>query len=334
MRGRGQAEENIMSGSHVDAGDRGGSGPRRPRVGKGCHPRTNRSPASTRPVPSPLVVHLLVAVSVLSGAATLLVPGLLAGPAVMNGSAKGTALVILLGGAPMLALAYRRARSGSLAASAVAAGAAAYLVYNAVLLVFATPFNRAFPLYEAMLGLAIWTLAGLTGGIWVCARQRVVAPGRWVAGFILGVVALNVAAWSAQVVPALLSDDPRSMLAGTGLTTNPVYVQDLAFWLPALAWVAIGMLNGHGPRTVLGASALAFWVLESASVAVDQWWGHHADPTSSVASATIVPLFLVVGAVTILPLASVLSSVAAAGPASATATRPPAEPVASRSVGG
>jgi hypothetical protein len=267
---------------------------------------------STRGDVSPVVVHLLVVASVLSGAVTLLAPALLTGPSVMNGSAKGTALVILLGGAPALAVAYQRARSDSLVASAWATGATAYLVYNAVLLLFATPFNRAFPLYEAMLGLGIWTLAGQVSGIWVRAQRLAPRAQRWAAGFVLGVVLLNVTAWSSTIVPALLSDDPRSMLAGTGLTTNPVHVQDLAFWLPTLTWVAVGMWRAHGPRTVLGTSALAYWVLESASVAADQWWAHHADPGSAVASAAAVPLFIVVGAVTIGPLIRVSGAVAAA----------------------
>jgi hypothetical protein len=264
---------------------------------------------------SPAVVHLLVAAAVLSGVVTLLVPNLLTGPPAMNGSAKGTALVIVLGGVPVLAGAYRRARSGSLPALALAAGAAAYLVYNGVLLVFATPFNQAFLLYEAMLGLAIWTLAGMVHEIWVRAGQLTVQPCRWAAGFIFGAVILNLAAWAVTLVPALFSDDPRSMLAGTGLTTNPVYVQDLAFWLPSFAWVAVGMWKAHAPRTALGAAALCYWVLESAGVAVDQWWGHQADPTSTVVSATVVPLFVIVGAVTIWPLMSALRAIATASPA-------------------
>ena len=100
------------------------------------------------------------------------------------------------------------------------------------------------------------------------------------------------------------------MLAGTGLTTNPVYVQDLAFWLPAFTWVALGMWRGHGPRTALGAVVLSYWALESVSVAVDQWWVHQADPTSAVVSADLVPLFVLVGAVTLWPLISLLHTLA------------------------
>jgi hypothetical protein len=100
------------------------------------------------------------------------------------------------------------------------------------------------------------------------------------------------------------------MLAGTGLTTNPVYVQDLAFWLPAFTWVALGTWKGHGPRAALGAVVLCYWALESVSVAVDQWWGHHADPASAVVSADLVPLFVLVGAVTLWPLVSLLHTLA------------------------
>jgi hypothetical protein len=251
--------------------------------------------------------YLLVAASLLSAATTLLVPDLLTGPAAMQGSARGTALVVALGGAPVLALGLRRARSGSVVALAVAAGAAAYLLYNAVMLVLATPFNRAFPLYEAMLGLAIWTCAGLVVEIFDRAGElRRPAP-RWTAVFVGGVVVLNLGAWLSNLVPALVSEHPGSLLEGTGLTTNPVYVQDLAFWLPALAWAAVGMWRANSPRIVLGASVLCYWVLEAASVAADQWWGHRADPASSVVSAGAVPLFLVVGAVTIWPLLAVMS---------------------------
>lgn len=55
-------------------------------------------------------VLLLVAVSLGSSAATLLAPHLLTGPPAMNGSARGTALVIVWGGVPVLAIAYVRAR--------------------------------------------------------------------------------------------------------------------------------------------------------------------------------------------------------------------------------
>jgi hypothetical protein len=253
--------------------------------------------------------YLLVLASLLAGAATLLVPDLLTGPLAMQGSARGTALIVVVGGAPVLMLAVRRAGSGSLVALAVAAGATAYLIYNAVMLVFATPFNRAFPLYEAMLGLGVWTFVCLLVEIFEQAAALTRSAPRWTAVLVGGVVALNVAAWVSSLMPALLADEPGSLLEGTGLTTNPVYVQDLAFWLPALAWVSVGMWKGHGPRTVLGASALCYWVLEGASVAADQWWGHLADPTSSVVSAGAVPVFLVVGAVTVVPLLVVLRAI-------------------------
>jgi len=232
----------------------------------------------------------------------------------MNGSAKGTALVVVTAGVPALAVASRRARGGSLGALAVTVGAAAFLVYNAFLFVFATPFNRAFPLYEAMLGLGIWTLSTLLLGAWRRSGDLRLPPVRWAAGFVLCMVVVNLAAWMSNLIPALVSDDPRSMLDGTGLTTNPVYAQDLAFWLPVSAWVAVGMWRGHGPRVFLGAAALSYWVLESASVAVDQWWGHSADPGSPAVSVGVVPMFVVVGALTCWPLVSVLRTLAGGTP--------------------
>ena len=52
------------------------------------------------------------------------------------------------------------------------------------------------------------------------------------------VAVLNALAWLAGVIPGLFSDSP-AFLKGTGLTTMPTYVQDLAFWLPLMAVSAV-----------------------------------------------------------------------------------------------
>jgi hypothetical protein len=189
---------------------------------------------------------------------------------------------------------------------ALATGAAAYLVYNAVLFVFATPFNRAFLVYEAMLGLGIVSLAALGSELWRRVSALSAPPPRWVAVFLWSVVGLNLLVWLSAIVPALLAADPRSMLDGTGLPTNPVYVEDLAFWLPAIGWLALGVWRRHPPRTALASAALWFWLVEAIGVAVDQTWGHHAGPASPVASDAAAVLFACTAVVGAVPLVRLL----------------------------
>ena len=57
-------------------------------------------------------------------------------------------------------------------------------------------------------------------------------PARGLAAFVWVVVVLNTLAWLGGITPALLGDAPGDMTAGMGVATNPVYVQDLAVWLP------------------------------------------------------------------------------------------------------
>jgi hypothetical protein len=49
---------------------------------------------------------------------------------------------------------------------------------------------------------------------------------------------LNAVTWLARIVPAVVHGGAPGYLRGTGLTTNVVYVQDLALWLPLLAVAA------------------------------------------------------------------------------------------------
>jgi hypothetical protein len=44
------------------------------------------------------------------------------------------------------------------------------------------------------------------------------------------------------------------------------------------------------------------WVLESASIAADQWYGHAAAPASPVASGALVPAFAALAVVGLIPV--------------------------------
>ncbi|QBR92853.1 hypothetical protein [Nocardioides euryhalodurans] len=253
----------------------------------------------------------LVSVAAVAAAVTVLVPDLLSGTAVMNGSARGTAWVVLLVAVPLLGLSLPGVTRGSRRALALATGAVAYLTYNAVMFAFATPFNPAFLLYVAMLSLSVWSLLGLVAhvrGLDVDATQ--VAP-RWTGVYVLVVVALNTAAWLGVVVPATYADEPTAFLDGTGLTTNPVFVQDLAVWLPAMAWLGLALVRLRPDVVVLAAAGLTFWVVEAIGVAVDQWAGHLADPSSTVVSQAAVPGFAALAVVGTVPLLVVLRRVPA-----------------------
>ena len=232
-------------------------------------------------------------------------PGILVGPAAMNGSARGTALVVLVLGVPLLAVTGLGPRSGRLPWLAARTGALAFLTYNAVLFAFATPFNRLFLLYVALLGLAVWTF---TSNL-VELLRRPVSPGRWSRPLAvwLGIVTLgNALLWLASIVPTVSAEQPQRAIDGLGVATNPVWVQDLAVWLPAAAVVAVALWRGRGWSTPAAASLTTYWVLEAVSVAVDQWFGSRADPGSTVVSAAVVPGFLLLAAVGCVPAVTLL----------------------------
>jgi hypothetical protein len=240
------------------------------------------------------------ATSFAAGVWTLWDHGLLGGPAAMQGSARGTSLVIVVVAVPLLLASVAAALRGSAVALAGWGGSTLYLVYNAVLLLFLTPFNSAFLVYVAMLGTGVWSAAALALTPQVRELGQAVArdaPVRGVATYVWVVAGLNTLLWLGTVVPALDDPYPSPMLAGTGVATNVIYVQDLAVWLPLAALAGIWLWQRRPWGLVLGAAVTTMWVMESISVAVDQWMGATADPSSPVVSKSIVPMFVVLAAV-------------------------------------
>jgi hypothetical protein len=248
---------------------------------------------------------LLTAVAAIAAAATLYAPGVLRGPAVMNGSARGTALVALFVGVPLLALSMVAAERGSARGAIAWLGAVAYLLYNAVLFLLATPFNRLFPLYAALFALAVWSAAMLLHRMDVPALAGRFAPrlpARALATYLAAVAALNALAWAVQVVPAVVVGGQPAFLAGTGLTTSPIYVQDLSFWIPLTAVTAFWLWRRQPWGLVVAGALLTYLVIESVGIAVDQALGHAADPASPVASIAVVPAFATLALLGLVPL--------------------------------
>ncbi len=261
---------------------------------------------------------------------TFAVPAVLRGTAVMNGSARGTALVVLLAGVPVLACSMLLAARGSAAAVITWLGAAGFLLYNSLMFVFATPANRLFPLYLAMLALAAWSAGAVLRQADAAALGALFSPRtpvRTIAIYMWVTVALNAAAWLARIVPAVVHGGPPAYLHGTGLTVNAVYVQDLALWLPLLAVAAAWLWRRRPWGYLLAGAGLVMWVLESTSIAADQWYGHAAAPASPVAAGALVPAFAALAVIGLIPAGLLLHGLAGGVPG---VTAAPRLPVAAR----
>lgn len=255
---------------------------------------------------TPFVVSsLLAAVTVVTCAVLLLVPDVLQGEAAMNGSVRGTALILVLATVPVMIAAMRAAARGSVRAHVIWAGMVAHVLYQSLLFAYATPFDLLFLPYMAMLGLSVWAAITLLVSLDVRSlpgRFIEAWPRRFVAGFLGAVAVLNAVAWLGRIVPAFGEVAAPPFLEGSGLTTNPVFVQDLALYIPLMVVGAWWLWQDRAWGYLVVGAMLASSVVEGITVAVDQYVGHLADPASTIVSSAAVPLFVGMAVVTAVPL--------------------------------
>lgn len=252
----------------------------------------------------------LTVVTLLAAAASFVVPGILRGPLVAQGNLRGTALAIMVLAVPALAFAMVLTRRGSARALVVWLGVLAYISYQSVLFLFATPFNSLFLVYVAMLSLSFWSVVVVVRAVDLAAfRARVDGglPVRSIAVYAGVLALLNAVVWLRTIVPAVLSEEPGSFLDGIGATTNPVFVQDLAVWIPLTVAGAWWLWHGHRFGELVIGPMLVLLVLEAVGVATDQWFGATADPGTPFASMAAVPFFLLLAMVGLVPLASYMA---------------------------
>ncbi len=246
---------------------------------------------------------LVVAAAVTAGL-TFFVPDVLTGPAVTNANARGTALVMLVVAVPLLAASIRESARGSWRWPVVWLGAVAYLLYNSFLFLFLTPFNSLFLFYVTTFGLSVFAAIALLRATDIdgVARSLGDLPVRGLAVYLWTVVGLNTLLWLRAVVPVMLGDEPATLMEGTAVATNAIYVEDLAFWFPLMLVTAWWLWHRRPWAIVVSGGYLVYAVIEAIGVATDQWFGHRADPASSLASQAGAVLFAALAVIGLVPL--------------------------------
>jgi hypothetical protein len=244
---------------------------------------------------------VLAAVAVAVAVASFLGSELLRGPAVSIGNLQGTALVMGAVTVPVMVVAMIFAQRHALGVLGWI-GALASIFYQAVLFLFGTPFNAFFFLYVALASLAIWSLVVLLARVDVARVAAAFGPRtpiRVVSAYLVINAMLFGALWLRATVPAMLTAQPPAFLEGTGMLTGPVQVLDLGFTLPLMLFAAVLLWQRRSWGFLLSGALLVMLAIETLSIAVDQWLGYLADPSSPAASAEIVP---VMGVLTVIGL--------------------------------
>jgi hypothetical protein len=163
---------------------------------------------------------------------------------------RGTDLVLLVAGVPLLvtgALAYRRRSSrGSL----LLAGVLGWVLYVYATLSVGTAYNELFLVYVALFGGAAAAFVGVLGSIDLKALESRLATGtppRWVGWFLTIAGAFTAVMWTIPIVGGLV-DGQTPALLGTN-TTLFTEALDLAIIVPAVFVAGWHLLRG---RRVLG----------------------------------------------------------------------------------
>lgn len=243
---------------------------------------------------------LLLVAAAISTITALAMPELIHGPAVMVGSLRGTALVMLALAVPIVIAGMAAARDARLLGYVGWIGGVVFIAYQGWMFLFAVPFNGLFLAYLTMFGCAFWALVVLL--LRVPADQFVgVFAGpmrtRLLAGWMVVSCLAFYALWLRNVVPALFDSGAPAFLEGTGMVTATNYVLDMALFLPFTIAVAVQLWRRTSWGMLAGGAMLLMLVLESLAIAADQWFGSSADPGSPVASAAATPMFIVVAAI-------------------------------------
>ena len=173
--------------------------------------------------------------------------------------ARGTDLATLFLAVPVLAIGLWNAEHGSSVGRLAVVAGLLYLVYNYAIFAFAVAMNPLTSVHIGIFGLSLWSLvlagrAAVDGVEDVTERLNRRAAG----GLLIGVAAMFGLLWLGQIATTSTTGVLPPDLVKAGISSNPVYALDLAFFLPLCALAGIGLLRRTGAAAY--ALAMLIWV--------------------------------------------------------------------------
>jgi hypothetical protein len=199
---------------------------------------------------------LATGLAALAALAGLAIPGLYVDAPNWVQQAQGTDLATLFLAVPVLVVGLWTASRGSSPGRLAVVAGLLYLVYNYAIFAFSVAMNPLTAVYIAIFGLSLWSLL-LAGRTAVEDSEAVTERlnRRAAGGLLVGVGAMFGLLWLAQIAGTSATGVLPPDLVKAGISSNPVYALDLAFFLPLSAVAGIGLLRLNG------AAAFAFPML-------------------------------------------------------------------------
>jgi hypothetical protein len=190
---------------------------------------------------------LATALAALAAAAGLAIPGLYVDAPNWVQQAQGTDLATLFLAVPVLVVGLWRASRGSVPGRLAVVAGVLYLVYNYAIFAFSVAMNPLTAVYIAIFGLSLWSLL-LAGRTAVEGAEAVTERlnRRTAGGLLVGVGVMFGLLWLAQIAGTSTTGVLPPDLVKAGISSNPVYALDLAFFLPLSAIAGIGLLRRNG----------------------------------------------------------------------------------------
>ena len=161
--------------------------------------------------------------------------------------ARGTDLATVFLAVPVLAMGLWTSTQGSSAGRLAVVAGLLYLVYNYAIFAFSVAMNPLTAIHFAIFGLSLWSLL-LGARVAVDASQTATdrLHRRASAGLLIAVAGMFGLLWLGQIATTTMTGILAPDLVLAGITTNPVYALDLAFFLPLCAVAGIGLLRRDG----------------------------------------------------------------------------------------
>ena len=223
--------------------------------------------------------------------------------------AQGTDLATLLLAVPVLVVGLWTASRGSAAGRQAVVAGLLYLVYNYAIFAFSVAMNPLTAVHIAIFGLSLWSLL-IAGRSAVEGTEAVTERlnRRTAGGLLVGVGVMFGLLWLGQIAATSTTGILPPDLVKAGISSNPVYALDLAFFLPLCAIAGVGLLRRNG------AAAFAFPML----LWVPLMGGGVVGGILLMAAAgdqTAVPVAVVITVLGV--MSSILAAVAVVGPRAA-----------------